>query len=60
MDSRNDEQRRSRFFSPDMMDGEFLPCFLEVCIGLRFRGFLVLFRSQTIEPEAENKECRCG
>jgi hypothetical protein len=60
MDSRNDEQRRSRFFSPDMVDGEFLPCLLEVPLGLRFRGRQALFSSQTIKPEAENKEQRYG
>ena len=60
MDSRNDEQRRPRFFSPDMVDGEFLPGFLEVRLGLRFRERLALFGSQTIEPEAENKEYRYG
>jgi hypothetical protein len=60
MDSRNDEQCRSRFFSLEMVDGEFLPCPLEVSLGLSFRDRQVFFSSEAGKPEAENRECQKG
>jgi hypothetical protein len=58
MDSRNNKQRRSLLSSPDSVNGQFLPGFLKVRLGLRFRDCPALFGSQIMKPEAENKEHR--
>ena len=53
MDPRNHEQRGPRLFSPDVVDGQFLPGFMEVRLGLRFREPLAIFGCQITKPEAE-------